>query len=266
MTNDADARPGAWHEADSGATPRRDAPAARRPYGRAAAVALGLLLAAGAARADAAGAAARPASDVGAQIPGEVPEPPGAAPLPGPPAATAVDPAPVPADAAAAPAAAPPATAAAAAALLLSAPPAAAPAPRVAGPFSKRRWTVAAGWCPVGCSDATRQFLQAQVGRAVVLSPTRLDAPFVAACPGAVRFELRSAPASAVVAALNQGLAPWQLHAVPADLRLALRGRATTGAAHCRGPHRDVVLLRLLAIEPGRILALHDDHALIELR
>lgn len=260
MTNDADARPGASHEAGSGATPRRGAPAARRPYGRAAAIALCAWLAGGA-HADEAGPAARPASDVAAAIPGAVSGLSGAAVVARPPDASPGAPA-VLDDA---PATTLPA-AAAAAALLLEAPPAAALAPRVAGLFSKRRWTVAAGWCPVGCSDATRQFLQAQVGRAVVLSPTRLDAPFVAACPGAVRFELRSAPASAVVAALNQGLAPWQLHAVPADLRLALRGRATTGAAHCRGPHRDVVLLRLLAIEPGRILALHDDHALIELR
>ncbi|MGN6526463.1 MAG: hypothetical protein ACTHL8_08750 [Burkholderiaceae bacterium] len=262
MTNDADARPGASHEADSGATPCRGAPAARRPYGRAAAIALALLLAGGAG-ADEAGVPERSASNVDASIPGAVPGMAGAPAVPPPSPATIGAAQGASADIADVPA---PLLPAAAAALLLEAPPAAALSPQVAGPFSKRRWTVAAGWCPVGCSDATRQFLQAQVGRAVVLSPTRLDAPFVATCPGPVRFDVHSAPASAVVAAVNQGLAPWQLHAVPADLRLALRGRATTAVAHCRGPRGDVALLRLLAIEPGRILALHGDHSLIELR
>jgi hypothetical protein len=217
-----------------------------------------MLLAAAAAGAAQAGAEIAPAPAVAASIPDAVFQPAGTGP-----AAASRD------EASGEAAASLPAAAEAAAALLLQAPPAAAAtvlAPRAAGPFSKRRWTVAAGWCPVGCNDATRQFLQAQVGRAVVLSPSRVEAPFVAGCAGPVRFDVRSLPASAVVAAVNHGLAPWQLHAVPADLRLALRARATTAVAHCRGPHGDVALLRLLAIEPGRILALHGDHSVIELR
>ena len=142
-----------------------------------------------------------------------------------------------------------------------------APAVAAAVPlFSKQHWKVTAGTCPIGCSDATRKFLSSQIGREVQLSSTQFAAPFDDPCEGALRYETRVVPASAVVADVNKGVAPAHRQMVPADLKLDAAGSITTAVALCHGGAGESTQARLLAIEPDRVLVLFEEQSVIELR
>ena len=135
-----------------------------------------------------------------------------------------------------------------------------------ATPFTKPDWKVAAVSCPIGCSDATRKFLQTQVGGTVRLSPTRFAAPWDDPCEGALRYDARFVPSTAVVAEVNRGVASSHRQMMPADLKLDPLAATTTAVALCRGAKGEAMQQRLLVIEKDRILVLFEEQSIIELR
>lgn len=142
-------------------------------------------------------------------------------------------------------------------------PPSAVPARAL---FSKAHWQVATAGCPIGCSDATRAFLQSQVGRDVQLSTTQFAAAFDDPCEGTLHYDVRSVPATAVVAEVNKGVAPAHRKMVPADLKLDPNRSTTMAIALCHGAAGDMTQARLLSVEADRILVLFEEQSIIELR
>jgi hypothetical protein len=132
--------------------------------------------------------------------------------------------------------------------------------------FAKAQWTVARGWCPVGCSPATLAFVQGQAGQAVKLAATRMEAPFLDPCEGTVRFDDKPQTGAQVVAVVNQGLAPGHRRLAPADIGLSEQGTTRTAVALCRGPAGEMSMARLLSVEPDRVLVLFEEQSVLELR
>jgi hypothetical protein len=139
--------------------------------------------------------------------------------------------------------------------------------PTVAGPlFAKSAWTVASTSCPVGCADAMRDFLKAQTGRPVRLAPDRIDAPFLDACSGTLRWVASTSTVSELASELakTNPLDNGVLKA--ADLGLPEGATLHRAVAYCTDGGFDLPVARLLSIEPDRILMLFEQQSLIELR
>ena len=133
-------------------------------------------------------------------------------------------------------------------------------------PFAKPDWIVARAWCPIGCSEATQAQLKAQLGAVLHLAAGRLDARFVDACDGSVRYSVKTVAAAVVVGEVNEGLAPHQRRLAPADLGVAASAQVTTAWALCHGAGGDMNFAHLLLIAPDRVVLLSEEQSLIELR
>ena len=135
-----------------------------------------------------------------------------------------------------------------------------------AEPFSKVDWAVARAWCPIGCSEATATFLKEQVGRAVHLGAARLEAPFLDACEGSVRFGLRSQSPEALVEEVDAALAPRARRMAVSDLGVPASESVHSAWALCHGAAGETTFARLLVIAPDRVLLLFEEQSLVELR
>ncbi|PTT79926.1 hypothetical protein DBR42_20430 [Pelomonas sp. HMWF004] len=141
------------------------------------------------------------------------------------------------------------------------------PLPSAPPLFAKTDWTVSAVSCPAGCSALTRDFLQKQLGQGVTLGGGRFAAPFVDRCAGSpVRFLPRQQPVSEVLAELRRAAPPSAQPLTPASLGVAGNAVLKTAIALCHAPGGDMSYLRLLAIEPERVLVLFEEQSVIELR
>ena len=141
------------------------------------------------------------------------------------------------------------------------------PEPAAAAPlFAKSAWTVASTSCPIGCADAMRDFLKAQTGRPVRLSPDRVDAPFLDACDGILRWvaSTSTVPELASELARTHPLDTGTLKAT--DLGVPAGATLHRAVAYCAAGGSDLPVARLLSIEPDRILILFEQQSLIELR
>ena len=132
--------------------------------------------------------------------------------------------------------------------------------------FAKPDWLVARAWCPIGCSEATQSLLKAQVGAVVHLSDHRLQAPFVDACAGSVRFKGQAVAAGAVAAEINRTLAAGVRHLAASDLGLPEAAPVTTAWALCHGAAGETNFVRLPVVAPDRVILLFEEQSLIELR
>jgi hypothetical protein len=140
------------------------------------------------------------------------------------------------------------------------------PIAAVAEPFAKPDWTVARAWCPIGCSEATTTLLKDQVGRAVHLGAARLEAPFLDACEGSVRFGVRLQSPADLVAEVDAALAPRARRLAVADLGVAAAEIVHSAWALCHGATGETTFARLLVIAPDRVLLLFEEQSLVELR
>jgi hypothetical protein len=132
--------------------------------------------------------------------------------------------------------------------------------------FAKSDWIVAKAWCPIGCSESTRNLLMAQVGGVVHLSASRLDASFIDACEGSVHYSGRTVAPSAIVAEFNKGLAPAQRRLATSDLGLADATSVSSAWALCHRAAGDMNFAHLLVIAPDRVVVQFEEQSLIELR
>jgi hypothetical protein len=132
--------------------------------------------------------------------------------------------------------------------------------------FSKAQWTVATTSCPVGCAEAMRDFLKAQTGRAVRLAPDRVDAPFLDACEGTLRWESSTSTFAELAGELAKANPSDQGVLKPADLGLPEGAPLHRAVAWCAAGGSDLPVARLLSVEPGRIVMLFEQQSLIELR
>jgi hypothetical protein len=131
--------------------------------------------------------------------------------------------------------------------------------------FAKSQWTVASTSCPIGCGDAMRDFLKAQMGHAVRLSATTFEAPFLDPCEGNIRW----VPSTSTFAELAAELARSTLDGSTikaADLGVAEGATLHRAVAYCASGGFDLPFARLLSIEPDRIVVLFEQQSLIVLR
>ena len=140
------------------------------------------------------------------------------------------------------------------------------PPPATKPLFAKAEWTVGAVSCPVGCSKLTQDFLQAQLGKRVVLDDHRFEAPFVDPCVGSVRYLPRQQPVRDVLAELRRTAAPDTRSMTPAHLGVASDAVLTTASALCRDASGEMSYQRMLSIEPARVRLLFEEQSVIELR
>jgi hypothetical protein len=133
-------------------------------------------------------------------------------------------------------------------------------------PFAKPDWTVARAWCPIGCSEATTRLLKEQVGRQVHLGPARLEAPFLDACEGGVRFGMRTQSPAELVEEIDAALAPRSRRVAVADLGVPEAEPVHSAWALCHGAAGETTFARLLVVAPDRVLLLFEEQSLVELR
>jgi hypothetical protein len=132
--------------------------------------------------------------------------------------------------------------------------------------FAKSQWKVASASCPLGCAEAMRDFLNAQTGRPVRLAADLVDAPFLDACPGNVRW----VPSTDTLAGLGEELSrahpPAPRPFTAAELGVHDGAPLRRAVAYCAADGAEVPVARLLSIEPDRILILFEQQSVIELR
>ena len=139
--------------------------------------------------------------------------------------------------------------------------------PPVAAPlFAKPTWTVASTSCPVGCADAMRDFLKAQTGRSVRLAPDRVEAPFLDACDGTLRWVASTSTLAELAGELARTLPQAAPTLKAADLGVPEGATLRRAVAWCASGGFDLPVARLLSIEPDRIVMLFEQQSLIELR
>lgn len=126
-------------------------------------------------------------------------------------------------------------------------------------------WHVAAVHCPSGCSEGLHRFLDGTRGQIVEIAPDRFNAAFVDRCDGVLEWRIERRTAAAVVAEMNAAAGPRsRLDARQLGLPA---GEVTSATALCRPADAPALpLVRLLSVEPGRVLLLQEEQALLELR
>lgn len=126
-------------------------------------------------------------------------------------------------------------------------------------------WRVADVHCPAGCSEGLRRFLDGTRGQSVEIAPGRFSAGFIDRCEGAVEWRVERRTAAAVVAEINAAAGP-RSRLDARQLQLPA-GAVISATALCRPAAAPALpLVRLLSLEPGRVLLLQEEQSLLELR
>jgi hypothetical protein len=132
-------------------------------------------------------------------------------------------------------------------------------------PALRERWTIAQIHCPLGCSPAVRAFLQAQIGKPVLLGERRFQAPFVDACDGDIRLERRQRATAEMLRELSQGAAPGRVLDA-SSLRLSASS-VSSALVYCRaGMGPELPLARLPVVEAARVFLQFEEQSLVELQ
>lgn len=129
--------------------------------------------------------------------------------------------------------------------------------------FSKTKWVVSGGYCPVGCPEAVSSFIKSQVGSEVTLSDGQLAAPFLDACEGSVHYRYQTMSADRLASELSQGQRKDKQFSRK-NLQLE-NPKVLTAVAFCNSGGSDSTMARFLSIEPGRIRILFEEQSVIEL-
>lgn len=132
------------------------------------------------------------------------------------------------------------------------------------GEFSKAKWVVSGGYCPVGCSEPVAAFIKAQIGSGVTLSNAEISAPFLDKCAGSVRYKYAVLDGERVALELSRGQRGDKRFTAK-NLRLE-SPKVLTAVALCSDGGSDTVMARIISIEPGKVRILFEEQSVIELR
>lgn len=132
-------------------------------------------------------------------------------------------------------------------------------------PPSPRDWQVAEIHCPLGCNAELRAFLRGQIAQAVTISTEPLQAPWLDACEGRVRWVQQRRAVAQLLQELNQGVG-GKARFKAEDLGLADGAQVVSAIAYCRSASSELTMARAPVWEAQRVLLLFEQQSLIELR
>lgn len=133
-----------------------------------------------------------------------------------------------------------------------------------ASAFSKTKWMVSGGYCPVGCPVPVADFIKSQVGFEVTLSNSEFSAPFLDKCAGRVHYKYEVMDADRLASALSRGQSK-ATRFTRKNMKIQEK-KVLTAVALCNGNGSDSTMARILSIEPGGIRILFEEQSIIELR